>query len=406
MSLQNQTPPPSVARTWRTPEMLLLVLSVAMPLSFATWMALLNNFAVHRASFGGIEIGTLQSLREIPGFLAFSAVFVLLFLREQPFAYLAMMLLGLGTALTGFFPSVIGLYVTTVIMSTGFHYFETMRQSLSLQWLSKGRAPVAMGRMISMGAMASLGVFAVLWLGLEVFAIDMKWLYVIGGSLTILTVIACWIAFPRFEGQTIQNKHLVLRKAYWLYYLLTFMSGARRQIFIVFAGFLMVQKFGLDAAHIALLMLINNAISMWFAPFVGRMIGRFGERQVLSSEYIGLIVVFLSYAVVDNVWVAGGLYVVDNLFFSMMIASKTYFQKIADPADVASTSGVSFTINHIAAVVIPISFGVLWTLSPSYVFYAGAVIAVLSLGLARLVPSHPSAENISVLGRSAPQAAQ
>ncbi|MBM1004307.1 MAG: MFS transporter, partial [Desulfofustis sp. PB-SRB1] len=42
-----------------------------MPLSFGTWQALLNNFTIERAAFTGVEIGMLQSLREIPGFLSF-----------------------------------------------------------------------------------------------------------------------------------------------------------------------------------------------------------------------------------------------------------------------------------------------------------------------------------------------
>ncbi|MGD8905959.1 MAG: MFS transporter, partial [Gammaproteobacteria bacterium] len=128
-------------RHWRRPEMLLFLMAAGVPLSFATWQALLNNFAIEAAAFTGAEIGILQSLREIPGFLAFAVVFVLLILREQSLALLSLALLGVGTALTGFFPTVIGLYCTTVIMSVGFHYYETIQSSLALQWIDKSRAP-------------------------------------------------------------------------------------------------------------------------------------------------------------------------------------------------------------------------------------------------------------------------
>ncbi|MDC1211338.1 MFS transporter, partial [Porticoccaceae bacterium] len=104
-------------------------MSVAMTLAFATWMALLNNFVIERAAFTGAEIGMLQSIREIPGFLAFTAVLVLLIIKEQTFAYLSLALLGIGVAITGYFPSVIGLYLSTFLMSVGFHYFETVKQS-------------------------------------------------------------------------------------------------------------------------------------------------------------------------------------------------------------------------------------------------------------------------------------
>ena len=127
-------------RGWRNPITLLVLMSVAMPLAFNTWSALLNNFAVEKAAFTGVEIGILQSLREVPGFLSFTVIFVLLILKEQTFALLSLVLLGLGVAMTGFFPSEYGLYFTTVLMSIGFHYFEAIKQSLSLQWLSKDEA--------------------------------------------------------------------------------------------------------------------------------------------------------------------------------------------------------------------------------------------------------------------------
>ena len=125
----------------QSPEFLLLLIAAGSTMGFAIWMNLLNNFAIDRAAFTGKEIGILQSLREIPGFLAFTIIYVLLFIREQRMAYLSLFILGLGTFLTGFFPSAIGFYITTVIMSVGFHYLETVQNSLSLQWLDKKDAP-------------------------------------------------------------------------------------------------------------------------------------------------------------------------------------------------------------------------------------------------------------------------
>ena len=151
----------------------------------------------------------------------------------------------------------------------------------------------------------------------------------------------------------------------------------------------MVEKFGYDVHEISALFLINCIFNMVFAPQIGKFIGRFGERKMLTVEYIGLIVVFVAYAFVSDPWVAAGLYVVDHAFFAMAIAMKTYFQKIADPADIAPTAGVAFTINHIAAVVIPAVFGLIWLVSPAAVFLIGAGMAGISLILARLVPLDP-----------------
>jgi len=392
------TPAAAVYKGWRNPEVLLIVMAAAMPLSFSTWMALLNNFSVEMADFTGREIGILQSLREIPGFLAFTAIFVLLILREQTFAVLSLLVLGIGVAISGYFPTVIGLYCTTVLMSIGFHYFETMQQALSLQWVRKDRTAMVMGRQLSAKSISSLIMFGMVWVMLEVFAVEYRYVYLFGGALTVLAALFVWGAFPKFADAHPQNKKLILRKRYWLYYALTFMSGARRQIFTVFAGFLMVEKFGYDAATITLLYLLNHVINMFLAPKIGKMIGKWGERRALVFEYVGLFIVFVSYAFVENHILAGGLYVIDHLFFALAIAIKTYFQKIADPADISSTAGVSFTINHIAAVFIPAAFGLLWLISPGAVFLAGAAMAFVSLVLALNVPHDPEPGNEVIRG--------
>ncbi|AEH35035.1 MFS transporter [Vibrio anguillarum] len=384
---------PKASQGWRTPQNFLLIISIIVPIAFSSWMALLNNFVIEKANFDGSDIGLLQSVREIPGFLAFTAVFVLLFIREQRFILISLGMLTLGTAMTGFFPSLTGLLLTTLLMSTGFHYFETLKQSLSLQWLNKDEAPEMLGKLISVGALASLITYGALWVMLEVFQLDFKWVYAISGGAGFVLVLIIAFAFPEFKAEVPQNKKLVLRKRYWLYYALTFMSGARRQIFTVFAGFLMVEKFGYSAADITLLFLINYLFNFLFAKRIGKFIGVVGERKALLFEYTGLIVVFVGYGLVQNAHWAAALYVVDHLFFALALAIKTYFQKIADPADMASTAGVSFTINHIAAVFIPATFGLIWLISPASVFYIGAVMALVSLLLSLNIPIKPEAGN-------------
>ena len=374
---------------WQTPKNLLIVMTIAMTLAFATWMALLNNFVVERAAFTGKEIGILQSIREIPGFLAFTTVFVLLLIREQIFAYISLAVLGIGVALSGYFPSEAGLYLTTFVMSVGFHYYETVKQSLSLQWLSIDEAPAVLGKLIAVSSAASLVVYSFLWLGQGYLSLSYETIYFLAGGSCFILTIFMWLGFPTFTSVIPQRKHLLLRKRYWLYYALTFMGGARRQIFMVFAGFLMVEKFGYSVSDIAALFIINHLFNWAFASRIGVLVGQIGERRALTFEYCGLFCVFTAYAFVDSAAWAGALYVADHLFFSLAIAIKTYFQKIADPADMASTAGVAFTINHIAAVFIPVLFGLVWLVSPMLVFLMGSVMALISLLLARNIPMRP-----------------
>ena len=381
------------------PEFLLLITAAAVPLSFATWQALLNNFAIERAAFGGAEMGILQSLREVPGFLAFLVVFLLFLCREQTIAYVSLLLLGVGTLVTGWFPSVVGLYVTTVVMSLGYHYFETVHSSLCLQWIDKDKAPELLGRVIAVGAFSSIVVYGFIWITFELLGIDFSLVYFLGGGATVVIGLVCWLLFQQFPVKVKQNRQMVLRRRYWLYYALTFLSGARRQIFIVFAGFLMVEKFGFDVAMISILFLVNAVLNMLFAARLGRLIGNIGERRILIFEYVGLTIVFTAYAFVSNAAIAAGLYIIDHFFFALAIAIRTYFQKIADPADIAATAGVGFTINHIAAVVLPAVLGFLWLISPSAVFLVGSALAVLSMLLSFNVPENPCPGNEVVHGR-------
>ena len=376
-------------KTLFTPENLLLAMAFVMPLVFSVWMVLLNNFVIEKAAFTGVEIGILQSLREIPGFLAFTVIYVMLWIKEQKLAILALAVTSLGVGLTGFFPSVYGLYLTTILMSVGFHYFETVSQSLTLQWIDKDKTAHFMGRMLSAKSIASLLAFSSIWLLMDQFAWSFKSTYALFGGIALLITIALFLLFPHFPEKTEQHKKLILRKRYWLFYALTFFSGARRQIFVVFAGFLMVEKFGYSVADISALFLINYVFNWLFAARIGKLIGKIGERRVLMFEYIGLICVFVSYGLVENGTLAAALYVIDHLFFALAIAIKTYFQKIAAPEDIAASAGVSFSINHIAAVVIPAILGMVWIIDNSLVFYVGAGFATCSLLLSCLIPYAP-----------------
>ncbi|WFE91846.1 MFS transporter [Roseibium porphyridii] len=393
MTYFTQNAHPNEITGWRSPVVLLMIMAGAMQLSFAAWWNLMNNFAVNELDFSGREIGIQQSIREIPGFLSFLAVYLLFVMREQTLAYLSLLLLGFGVAITGYFPTAMGFYITTLIMSIGFHYYETMAQSLSLQWLPKATAAASLGKIISVGAFAQLIAYGLIFIAWKTFDLSFATVFAIAGGLTLIVLAFLVMAYPHFREGVPQHKKLILRKRYWLYYALTFMAGARRQIFTVFAGFLMVERFGYDVHEVAALFLLNGAFNMVLAPKIGKLIVRFGERKALILEYIGLIGVFVCYAFVTNATLAASLYVIDHAFFAIAIAIKTYFQKIGDPADIAPTAGVAFTINHIAAVFIPVLFGFIWLISPAAVFLAGAAMAAISLFLATMIPSNPDEGN-------------
>ncbi|MBW1763713.1 MAG: MFS transporter, partial [Deltaproteobacteria bacterium] len=127
----------------------LIVLTVSCTMGLFTWRTLFNNFAVETAGLSGEHVGMIQSVREIPGFLAFLLVFILLIIKEHRLAALSIILLGIGVAVTGLFPTYWGLLITTFAMSFGFHYYQTISQSLTLQYFDKTTSPWILGRLRS-----------------------------------------------------------------------------------------------------------------------------------------------------------------------------------------------------------------------------------------------------------------
>ena len=395
---------------WRRPVALLFLMALAMPIAFNVWSALLNNFVIEVANFDGSDIGLLHTVREIPGFLAVGVIAIIIFVREQVLGLVSLILLGVATALTAWFPSMGGILTITMLSSIGFHYYETVNQSLQLQWLRIEDAPRMIGWLMAAGSAATLVAYLAIISVWETLGLTYNVVYMIGGGITVLIAGFALIAYPQFEAPTPQIKRMVLRKRYWLYYALQFMSGARRQIFVVFAGFMMVERFGFQVHEITTLYLINLVANMLFAPLMGRAVGYFGERRALGFEYIGLVIVFLAYGGVYflgwGVVIAATLYVLDHMFFALALALKTYFQKIADPADIAPTAAVAFTINHIAAVFLPVLLGLLWLVSPAAVFFLAAGMAAVSFMLAMLIPRHPCPGNETVLSAPRPAAAE
>jgi predicted MFS family arabinose efflux permease len=361
----------------------LVVLTICSTIGLQGWTTLFNNFAVEVAHLNGDSIGLIQSVREIPGFLALLAVFVIRIIKEHRLSVLSILFLGIGLAVTGLLPSLTGLLLTTLVMSFGFHYYETTNMSLTLQYFKTNESPWVFGKLRSMAAASSIAIGLIIFLLAPI--LSFSHLYLIIGGLIIAGAVWGLTQDPTDRDLVPQLKQMILRKKYSLFYFLTFMAGARRQIFIVFSVLLMVQNLKFSVQEVTLLFVINNTINYFLSPFIGRCIIRFGERKVLSLEYASLVFIFAAYAFTESKLVVAALYILDHIFFNFAIAIRTYFQKIGDPSDVAPTMAVGFTINHIAAVVLPVIGGLLWVVDYRIPFIAGAAMALVSLAAAQMI---------------------
>ncbi|BCL60914.1 MFS transporter [Desulfomarina profundi] len=346
---------------------------------------LFDNFAVHVVHLNGNHIGMIQSIREIPGFLSLFVIYILFIIKEHRLASVSVLILGAGIALTGFFPTYYGLIFTTLIMSFGFHYFETTNQSLTLQYFDKDEAPLVFGRLRSLSSACNISI-SIFFLVIGPF-FSFNSLYLFFGLTIMILALSTWRLHPEKKNIVPQQRKMIFKKKYWLFYLLTFLAGARRQIFTAFAVFLLVKKFDFSIQEIAILFLINNLVNYFLSPLIGRSIVRYGEQKILSVEYFALLFVFCGYALVSDKYLAGLLYILDHVFFNFSIAIRTFFQKIANPEDIAPSMAVGFTINHIAAVVLPAIGGLLWLIDYRIPFLAGALLSFVSLLSVQSIPA-------------------
>jgi len=356
-------------------------------------MILFNNFAVEVVGLSGRHVGAIQSVREIPGFLALLAVYVMLVMREHRLSALSIILLGVGTAAAGYFPSFGGLLATTLVMSFGFHYYETTNQSLTLQYFDRNTSPLIFGRLRSLAAASNILAGVLIFILGPV--LDYRYMYLLMGGLVTAAGIWALLQDPTHKNIVPQHRKMILRRRYSLYYFLTFMAGARRQIFIAFSVFLLVKIFHFSVREVTVLFVVNNIINYFLSPLIGKAIVRFGERRVLTLEYAGLILVFLTYAFTGSKIIVTAMYILDHILFNFAIAIRTYFQKVGDPRDIAPSMAVGFTINHIAAVVMPVIGGIVWMIDYRIPFIAGAAMSLVSLAAVQKIPLFHTEEGSS-----------
>lgn len=361
----------------------LAVLTAASMIGIQGYTILFNNYAVEVVGLQGDQVGIIQSFREVPGFLALLVVFVMLFVKEHRLSALSITLLGAGVAITGLLPSYGGVVLTTIIMSFGFHFYETTNQSLTLQYFATNVSPLIIGRLRGIAAASSIASAVLIWF-LGGF-LQYRGMFLIIGLLVVAA--GFWGLFqdPTHKDIPHQRLKMVVRKRYWLFYCLTFLSGARRQIFMVFSMFLLVKVFHFSVREVTTLFLINNGINWILNPLIGRAIIKFGERTLCTVEYLGVIMIFITYASTTSKLIAVGVYILDSILFCFSVAIRTYFHKIADPVDIAPSTAVGFTVNHAAAVFLPALGGFLWMIDYRIPFVVGALLGAVSLALAQFI---------------------
>jgi MFS family permease len=398
-------------RRVRSVLVVIAVNNLLLNFGYGLWQSLFQNFAEDQIGVKAIYMGWIQSFREIPGLMGILVAVLALVLVEMRIAGISVVLMGAGIFLTGAAHDIVGLIAATLVMSVGFHFFYASNSSAVLLAVGKDEAPKVLGRLNSLAALAAIiGAFLIFG---TLDAWGYRSLFQIGGAVVVIGGLAL-LPFGRQPMQVDRTRRRApVRRQYWLYYVLQFMMGSRRHIFTTFAVFLLVQEYQVTAQTITLLFLINSLIGTYFHQAFGKIVARFGERRVLTFNFCFLVLVFLGYAIIPMLsalktpgflmpavgfgeWVLFpafpatpgllillGLFVADHVLFGFSIALQSYFQKIAlSPEEITPNISLGQTINHIAAVILPVVGGVMWeVMGGQYTFAIGVVIALLSLAL-------------------------
>lgn len=364
----------------------LMVLTFAQAAALLGWSALYTNFAVEVAHLTGEQNGIVHAVREVPGLLSVGVILLLYVMSEVTLTSLSIVLCGLGVIASGFFPSFEGLLICTFILSTGFHYFEATNQSLTLQYFSISEAPIVIGRLRSVTAAGSFIMGSIILILAGTF--DYQWLFMLTGILAVAAGVWAFFQKPEVPDLPLQRKGMVLRARYWLFYLLTGLSGARRITVSVFSVFLLVQHFEFSLREMSLLLLGGHFINWLVNPYIGKIINAYGEKRLLFIKYACIMAICAAYVFCQYAWLAAALYILDQILFCFTISIRTFFQKIADSGDIAPSMAVGVTVNHIAAVAVPVVGGMLWMIDYRIPFVMGVGFGLLSLLSVLMIPSH------------------
>jgi MFS family permease len=366
---------------------------------FNVWRALFNNYAVEELGVRADQIGVIQAIREAPGLMGFLLGFLALWFSEKRILAFSILLMGAGLILTGISNSTSMLTVSILVMSTGFHFFYPSNSSMVLMGVGKEEAPKMLGRLQGIASIAAVVSTVAVWFLVDGFDFGSFHIQAWGYRTTLLVaggLVAASSLITLRSGQRsskqVEKRKVIFRRRYWLYYLLTFLMGSRRHIFTTFAIFLLVQVYGINVRQTATLFLVNSLISTFTAGQLGKLVAHFGERKVLTLNFIGLIGVFFGYAYIPYLPVLYALFILDHIFFGFNVAVDSYFQKIAvSQEEITSNVSMAQTINHISALIVPIVGGILWeAFSPSATFLSGVVIAVVTLVLVQFIRTGPS----------------
>jgi predicted MFS family arabinose efflux permease len=371
-------------RSDRGPFSLLLLTVFFADLGLGIQIASYPNFMVEQLAIRPEQLGILETVRETPGFILVFIAALTMHIAEPVLAAGALLLEAIGMSSVFFVVSVDTLILISFTWSLGLHTWMPLNQSIALALSDDTNRGMRLGQVRSTTSLANLAGMGLV--ALLAAPLGLRSVFLVAGAAIFVAALLVF-RIPR-DLRHVEKPRLVFKRKYGLYYALTFLEGSRKQVFITFAVFALVKVYGATVREVALAMVAVSVVNLVISPIVGRAIDRWGERRILTVNYVSLVFIFIGYAVVTYLPALFGLYILDGIIFTLSLAVTTYMDRIADRPDVMPTLSMGVTANHLAAIVIPVSGGLLWASYGYQLFFvAGAVIVAVSLVVAQFVPS-------------------
>jgi len=350
-----------------------------------------TNFFVDTLDLTGGQVLALEGIREIPGL---ALILIAAFTMRLPLsrrAAVSVAIMAVGYALFTLVHSYAALLAVAVAASLGMHMWMPLNSALVMCLSPKEKTGRTMGTLNSVGALASLAGMGVLSLIALIFRDVPLRAYYIAGAIFIAIAAALLWRIPTCVGETEQEQpRMLLKRRYWLYYVLTFFQGSRKEVLNSFGTLVLVDAFDFQVWQISTLLLVSSIVNLVTGPYLGALVDRFGERKTVTASYIVLILGCLGFVFINNPWVLVVVLIAIKLAAMLGMGVSMYVHKIAPSEELTPTLSAGISINHVTSVVMPLVAGALMPLiGYKGIFTMTAGLIVLSLPFAMAIRIAP-----------------
>ncbi len=345
-------------------------------LAYGFYRGIQDNYLAEIVQITKFERGIVEFFREIPGLLLILILAAMYRFSETKVFKIgtAIMLAGvIGLLLLG--TSKVMVILCMVIFSSGEHIIMPMKHSLSLTLANKGKGGASLGIVSSishggniLGFLTVTGLFLLFGaMGIPKGAITgFRVVFIIAAVLLVLsTLIALTM---KDQGKHIRRSRIYFNRKFSKYYMLEVFYGARKQIFLTFAPYVLILFYGADTSVIAFLLAICAAFGMVLSPLIGRLIDRLGYKTIMVSDTLILIVVCFFYGFAHRLFpmhiafiVVCINFVLDSVISLASMASNVYVQDLSStPEEMTATITTGISVNHLISVIIALLGGLIW----------------------------------------------